>query len=201
MAKTKAQGAANRGWFKSFDPFTASYDDLVRALDKRMARLPSRAKVDYKARLDYIAANRSSGDYYKRLNVEGMIKTILADPKSTREGYAAYERNVEQPVRSAVEWAGVDPDEAREIAHEIVRNTDIFDTLYFKHGQSEETEAAREAKVRLDEGTPTEEDVEILRDYVKNFRALKRAYDRKHLAEQIRYRREHPHRAHNTRRK
>ena len=162
--------------FQKFDPFKVSHEELLIALDKRMRRLPKRAREQFQQRLDYINQIRNDPDPYKKLNVDALAKTILEDPLSTREGYLKHEREVLKPLQDAFEAAGTDSDEARKAAQYVVRHTDIWDSNYFKYATGAETTAAREAKERIDNGTMTESDAATLLEYVKNFRTLKREY-------------------------
>ena len=162
--------------FQKFDPFKVSHEELLIALDKRMRRLPKRAREQFQQRLDYINQIRNDPDPYKKLNVDALAKTILEDPLSTREGYLKHEREVLKPLQDAFEAAGTDSDEARKAAQYVVRHTDIWDSNYFKYATGAETTAAREAKERIDNGTMTESDAATLLEYVKNFRTLEREY-------------------------
>ena len=163
--------------FQKFDPFKVSHEELLVALDKRMRRLPKRAREQFQQRLDYINQIRNDPDPYKKLNVDALAKTIMEDPLSTREGYLKHEREVLKPLQDAFEAAGTDSDEARTVAQYVVRHTDIWDSNYFKHASGAETVSAREAKERIDNGTMTESDASTLLEYVKNFRTLDRQYE------------------------
>ena len=187
--------------FQKFDPFTASHEDLLDALDKRMWRLSKRAREPFQQRLDYINQIRNDPDPYKKLNVDALAKTILEDPLSTREGYLKHEREVIKPLQDAFEQAGTDSDEARKAAKYVVRNTDIWDSNYFKYASGAETANAREAKERIDNGTMTENDATIVLDYFKNFRSLEREYQQDKAARRHAYRASGGGRAHNTKRK
>lgn len=170
--------------FQKFDPFSASHEDLLDALDKRMRRLSKAAREPFQQRLDYIEQIRNDPDPYKKLNVDALAKTILEDPLSTREGYLKHEREVLKPLQDAFEEAGTDSDEARKAAQYVVRHTDIWDSNYFKYASGAETVSAREAKERIDNGTMTESDASTLLEYVKNFRALEREYLQQKAARQ-----------------
>ena len=162
--------------FQKFDPFTASHEDLLDALDKRMKRLSKAAREPFQQRLDYINQNRTNTNPYIKLNIDALAKTIMEDPLSTREGYLKREREVLKPLQDAFEAAGTDSDEARKAAQYVVRHTDIWDSNYFKYASGSETVSAREAKERIDNGTMTESDAATLLEYVKNFRSLEREY-------------------------
>lgn len=162
--------------FQKFDPFKATHEELLVALDKRMGRLSKAAREPFQQRLDYINHNRSSQNPYIQLNIDALAKTIMEDPLSTREGYLKHEREVLKPLQDAFEAAGTDSDEARTAAQYVVRHTDIWDSNYFKYASGGETVSARETKERIDNGTMTESDASILLDYVKNFRTLEREY-------------------------
>ena len=162
--------------FQKFDPFSASHEELLEALDKRMRRLPKRSREPFNQRLDYISQNRTSSNPYIKLNIDALAKTIMEDPLSTREGYLKHEREVIKPLQDAFEEAGTDSDEARKAAQYVVRHTDIWDSNYFKYASGAETVDAREAKERIDNGTMTESDAATLLEYVKNFRTLEREY-------------------------
>ena len=162
--------------FQRFDPFTASHEDLLDALDKRMRRLSKAAREPFQQRLDYINQNRNNSNPYIKLNIDALAKTIMEDPLSTREGFLQHEREVLKPLQDAFEAAGTDSDEARKAAQYVVRHTDIWDSSYFKYASGAETVSAREAKERIDNGTMTESDAAILLEYVKNFRTLEREY-------------------------
>ena len=162
--------------FQKFDPFTASHEDLLDALDRRMNRLSKAARESFQQRLDYINQNRNSTNPFIKLNIDALAKTIMEDPLSTREGYLKHEREVIKPLQDAFEAAGTDSDEARKAAQHVVRHTDIWDSNYFKYASGEETVAAREAKERIDNGTMTESDAATLLEYVKNFQTLEREY-------------------------
>lgn len=163
--------------FQKIDPFKMSYEDLLVALDKRMRRLPKRAREQFQQRLDYINQNRNSQSPYIKLNIDALAKTIMEDPLSTREGYLKHEREVLKPLQDAFEAAGTDSDEARKAAQYVVRHTDIWDSNYFKYASGGETVSARETKERIDNGTMTEGDASTLLEYVKNFRTLERQYE------------------------
>lgn len=162
--------------FQKFDPFSASHEELIDALDKRMRRLSKAAREQFQQRLDYISQNRNSSNPYIKLNIDALAKTIMEDPLSTREGYLKHEREVLKPLQDAFEEAGTDSDEARKAAQYVVRHTDIWDSNYFKYASGAETVSAREAKERIDSGTMTESDAATLLEYVKNFRTLEREY-------------------------
>ena len=187
--------------FQKFDPFTASHEDLLDALDRRMNRLSKAAREPFQQRLDYINQIRNDPDPYKKLNVDALAKTIMEDPLSTREGYLKHEREVIKPLRDAFEQAGTDSDEAEKAARFVVRNTDIWDSNYFQYAKGAETDAAREAKERVDNGTMTAEDASILLEYVKNFRSLEAQYEQDKASNRRAYRASGGGRAHNTRRK
>lgn len=162
--------------FQKFNPFVVSHEELLIALDKRMRRLPKRAREQFQQRLDYINQNRTNPNPYIKLNVDALAKTIFEDPLSTREGFLKHEREVLKPLQDAFEAAGTDSDEARKSAQFVVRHTDIWDSNYFKYATGTETAAAREAKERIDNGTMTESDASLLLEYVKNFRTLEQDY-------------------------
>ena len=162
--------------FQKFDPFSVSHEERLIALDKRMRRLPKRAREQFQQRLDYINQNRNNQNPYIKLNIDALAKTIMEDPLSTREGFLKHEREVLKPLQDAFEAAGTDSDEARKAAQYVVRNTDIWDSNYFKYAAGAETVSTREAKERIDNGTMTESDASILLEYVKNFRTLEREY-------------------------
>ena len=187
--------------FQKFDPFTASHEDLLDTLDRRMNRLSKAAREPFKQRLDYIEQIRNDPDPYKKLNVDALAKTILEDPLSTREGYLKHDREVIKPLQDAFEKAGTDSDEARKAAQYVVRHTDIWDSNYFKYASGAETTAAREAKERIDNGTMTESDAATLLEYVKNFRTLEQQYQQDKAARRYAYRASGGGRAHNTKRK
>ena len=88
-----------------------------------------------------------------------------------------HEREVLKPLQDAFEAAGTDSDEARKAAKYVVRNTDIWDSAYFKYASGAETTNAREAKERIENGTMTESDASLVLAYVKNFRTLERQYE------------------------
>ena len=163
--------------FQKFDPFSVSHDELLVALDKRMRRLPKRAREQFQQRLDYINQNRNNPNPYIKLNIDALAKTIFEDPLSTREGFLKHEREVLKPLQDAFEAAGTDSNEARKAAQYVVRHTDIWDSNYFKYASGGETAAAREAKERIDNGTMTESDASLVLEYVKNFRSLERQYE------------------------
>lgn len=163
--------------FQRFDPFSASHEELLDALDKRMRRLSKAAREPFQQRLDYINQNRNNPSPYIKLNIDALAKTIFEDPLSTREGYLKHEREVLKPLQDAFEEAGTDSDEARKAAQYVVRHTDIWDSNYFKYASGAETISAREAKERIDNGTMTEGDASTLLEYVKNFRTLERQYE------------------------
>ena len=162
--------------FQKFDPFSASHEELLDALDRRMKRLSKVAREQFQQRLDYINQNRTNPSPYIKLNIDALAKTIMEDPLSTREGYLKHEREVLKPLQDAFEEAGTDSDEARKAAQYVVRHTDIWDSNYFKYASGAETVSAREAKERIDNGTMTESDASTLLEYVKNFRTLEREY-------------------------
>ena len=162
--------------FQKFDPFSASHEELLDALDRRMKRLSKAAREPFQQRLDYINQNRNSPNPYIKLNIDALAKTIFEDPLSTREGYLKHEREVLKPLQDAFEKAGTDSDEARKAAQYVVRHTDIWDSNYFKYASGAETISAREAKERIDNETMTESDAATLLEYVKNFRTLEREY-------------------------
>lgn len=168
--------------FQKFDPFSASHEELLDALDKRMRRLSNAAREQFQQRLDYISQNRSSSNPYIKLNIDALAKTIMEDPLSTREGYLKHEREVIKPLQDAFEEAGTDSDEARKAAQYVVRHTDIWDSNYFKYASGVETAAAREAKERIDNATMTESDASLVLEYVKNFRSLERQYEQARAA-------------------
>ena len=163
--------------FQRFDPFSASHEELLDALDKRMRRLSKAAREPFQQRLEYINHIRHDPDPYKKLNVDALAKTILEDPLSTREGYLKHEREVIKPLQDAFEATGTDSDEARKAAQYVVRHTDIWDSNYFKYASGGETAATREAKERIDNGTMTEGDASTILEYVKNFRTLEQQYE------------------------
>lgn len=163
--------------FQKFDPFKASHEELLVALDKRMRRLPKRAREPFQQRLDYINQIRTNPNPYIKLNIDALAKTIMEDPLSTREGFLKHEREVLNPLQDAFEAAGTDSDEAHKAAQYVVRHTDIWDSNYFKYASGAETESAREAKARIDSGAMTENDAALVLEYVKNFRTLERQYE------------------------
>lgn len=163
--------------FQKFNPFVVSHEELLNALDKRMRRLPKRARESFQQRLDYINQNRNSTNPYINLNVDALAKTIFEDPLSTREGFLKHEREVIKPLQDAFEAVGTDSEEARKAAQYVVRNTDIWDSAYFKYASGEETTNARAAKERIENGTMTESDASLVLEYVKNFRSLERQYE------------------------
>lgn len=187
--------------FQKFDPFTVSHEELLDALDRRMKRLSKAARAAFQQRLDYINQNRTNPNPHIKLNIDALAKTIMVDPLSTREGYLKHEREVLKPLRDAFEAAGADSDEARKAAQYVVRNTDIWDSSYFKYASGGETTAAREAKERIDSGTMTESDASLVLEYVKNFRSLEAQYEQGKAASRCAYRASGGGRAHNTKRK